>query len=201
MQLHVFEGFFTQYTPCQGMFWPPNEASLTQTNPATAHLFPRPPSATNSSWFAAQAALLSCLKPGGSRVHPVAISPSRPGIQSAFCPLTRHSLGRRPLPGRRYSAAVQVPGRGPAAGVPGPGPGDRATGGPAPAQLCQLSPGLLAESDLAGWMQQHSEADALIIPRRQNSRDIIAAFGPGHGPGRHNQPVLFEFTMPAALIN
>ena len=129
MQLHaitcnytIWSGCYAPYTPCQGMFWPPNEASLTQTNPATAHLFPRPPSATraNSSWFAARAALLSCLKPG-SRVHPVAISPSRPGIQSAFCPLTRHSLGRRPLPGRRYSAAV-FPAAARRPGVPGPGP-------------------------------------------------------------------------------
>ena len=42
---------YAPYTPCQVVFFPPNEASLTQTSPATAHLVPCPPTATDN-WLA-----------------------------------------------------------------------------------------------------------------------------------------------------
>ena len=128
IQLHAitrFEAFYIPYTPCQGMFTPPNEASLTQTNPATAHLFPRPPSATNSSWFAAPAGRTQAVElpqtrfqssPGRhsseSARNPVCILPTDSALSWAEAAAWPQVLsgclpgrGRPPRPGRRRRGA------------------------------------------------------------------------------------------------
>ena len=63
------------YTPCQGMFLPPKEASLTQTSPATAHLVPLPP----ANWLAR-----NCV-PSNQVPEFTRQNPQTPGFLGHFC--------------------------------------------------------------------------------------------------------------------